>query len=61
MKTSGNGASELSDKIKEEISVPEGLSSKWTTFREATRLTEMVENSSNVKQSIPRETINDVR
>ena len=45
MKTSGKRTSELSDNIKEEISVPEGLSSKWATFSEAARLTEKAEYS----------------
>ena len=60
MKTSGKSSFELSDNIKEEISVPEGLSSKWATFTEATKLTEMVE-SSNAKESILRANINRVK
>ena len=60
MKTSGKGTSELSDNIKEEISVPEGLSSKWETFSEAAVLTERAE-SSNAKQSILRASINRVK
>ena len=60
MKTSGKGTSELSDNIKKEISVPDRLS-KWATFSEATRLTEMVENSKDAKQNILRASINRVR
>ena len=60
MKTSGKKTSELSDNIKEEISVPEILSSKWATFSNATRLTERAENS-NAKQSILRAIINRVK
>ena len=60
MKTSGKSSSELSDNIKEEISVPEGLSSKWATFSEAAVLTERAE-SSNAKQSILRASINRVK
>ena len=60
MKMSGKRTSELSDNIKEEISVPEGLSSKWATFSEAAVLTERAE-SSNAKQSILRAIINRVK